>query len=234
MRNAQNNFDQKTKTVNELEASLDTRDPMRAVLDIVSDESRLLNPVQTSSLSSHQTELLEMTLSHLSINDLTHCLAVSKHWHTSILSSLILRRTLFLEPSPTREYIKSMAQDRGKPMYALLREPVKGSLAIVEPHPAILPLTESHEVWVKETRWMYCDVLRRVRPETLLFQPPIAKVIVWQRREDSTRKLIHEVVCADGVTFGALLDAIRVKREKHEKSCIGTVGGCCYGKVGGR
>jgi hypothetical protein len=81
---------------------------------------------------------------------------------------------------------------------------------------------------------MYCDVLRRVRPETLLFQPPIAKVIVWQRREDSTRKLIHEFVCADGVTLGALLDAIRVKREKHEKSCIGTVGGCCYGKVGGR
>jgi hypothetical protein len=81
---------------------------------------------------------------------------------------------------------------------------------------------------------MHCDVLRNVRPETLLFQPPIAKVIVWQRREDSTRKLIHEVVCPDGVTFGALLSAIRVKRERHEESCKGTIGGCCYGSVGGR
>jgi hypothetical protein len=81
---------------------------------------------------------------------------------------------------------------------------------------------------------MHCDVLRRLRPETLLFQPPLVKVIVWQRREDSTRKLIHEVVRSEGVTFDALLDAIRVKRERHEESCRGTIGGCCHGVVGGR
>lgn len=175
-----------------------------------------------------------MTLSHLSTKDLTHCLAVSKHWHTSILNSLILRRTLFLESSPTREYVKPIAQDGNKRSYALLKKPVKGSLSIVEPHPAILPLTESHEVWVKETRWMYCDALRNIRPETLIFQPPIAKVIVWQRREDSTRILIHEVVRSEGVTFGALLDAIRVKREKHEEACSKTVNECCHGSAGDR
>lgn len=81
---------------------------------------------------------------------------------------------------------------------------------------------------------MHCGVLRRVSPETLLFQPPIVKVIVWQRREDSTRKLIHEVVRSEGVTLDALLGAIRVKRERHEEYCKGTIGGCCYGKVGGR
>lgn len=81
---------------------------------------------------------------------------------------------------------------------------------------------------------MYCELLRHTRPETLLFQPPIAKVIVWQRREDSMRKLIHEVVCPDGVTFGALLGAIRSKRERHEESCRVTVGGCCQGTIGGR
>jgi hypothetical protein len=133
-----------------------------------------------------------------------------------------------------REYIKSISQHGNKPSYALLNKPVKGSLAIVDPHPAILPLTDSHEVWVKETRWMHCDILRRVKPETLLFQPPIAKVIVWQRCEDSTRKLIHEVVCPDGVTFDALLRSICVKRESHEESCRGTIGGCCHGMVGGR
>lgn len=68
----------------------------------------------------------------------------------------------------------------------------------------------------------------------MLFQPPLNQVIVWQRREDSTRKLIHEIVCPEGVTFGALLGAIRVKHERHEKSCSGTTGGCCHGLVGGR
>lgn len=136
---------------------------------------------------------------------------------------------MFLEPSLTREYIKSVAQHGSKQVYALILEPVKGNLAIVNPHPAILPLTESHEVWVKETSWIACDILRRVRPETLLFQPPIAKVIVWQRREDSTPKLIPEVVCDGGVTFDVLLRAIRVKREKHEESCKQTVHGCCQG-----
>ena len=84
-----------------------------------------------------------MTLLHLSINDLARCLAVSRHWHRSILGSIVLRRTLFLEPSPTREYIKSVAQHGSKQVYTLLSSPVKGNLAIVEPHPAILPLTES-------------------------------------------------------------------------------------------
>jgi len=139
-----------------------------------------------------------MTLIYLSINDLTHCLAVSKRWHTAILGSHVLRRTLFLEPSPTREYIKFVAQTGQRPAYVLLHDPVKGSFAIINPHPAILPLTDSHEIWVKETRWIYCDLLRNVRPATLVFQPPIKKVIVWQRREDSTRKLIHEVVCPEG------------------------------------
>lgn len=175
-----------------------------------------------------------MTLIHVPIKDLAYCLAVSQHWHRTILGSIALRRALFLEPSPTREYIKSVARDGSKQVYAILREPVKGSLAIVEPHPALLPLTESHEVWVKDTRWIACDIFRNVRPETLLFQPPLKKVIVWQRREDSTRKLIHEVVCDGGVTFDALLGKIRVKREKHEESCRQTVDGCCRRVVLGR
>lgn len=163
------------------------------------------------------------------MKDLARCLAVSKHWHSTILGSYVLRRTLFLEPSPTREYIKSVSQNGQRPVYALLREPVKGSFAIIEPHPAILPLTESHEVWVKETRWIFCDLLRNVRPATLVFQPPIEKVIVWQRRENSTRKLIHEVVCPEGVTFGALLGAKHLKREKHEETCSKTSNECCHG-----
>ena len=119
-------------------------------------------------------------------------------------------------------------------MYGLRREPVKGSFAIIEPHPAILPLTDSHEIWVKETRWIGCDLLQHVRPSALIFQPPIEKVIVWQRRENSPRKLIHEAVCPEGVTFGALLSAIRVKREKHEETCSLAGNGCCHGTAGGR
>jgi hypothetical protein len=57
---------------------------------------------------------------------------------------------------------------------------------------------------------------------------------VWQRRENSPRKLIHEAVCPEGVTFGALLSAIRVKREKHEETCSLAGNGCCHGTAGGR
>jgi len=52
---------------------------------------------------------------------------------------------------------------------------------------------------------MDCGVLGCVRPETLVFQPPVAKVIVWQRRGEEGRRLIQEVGCEGGVTFGALL-----------------------------
>ena len=79
---------------------------------------------------------------------------------------------------------------------------------------------------------MDCGVLGCLRPETLVFQPPVEKVIVWQRRGVEGRRLIHEVVGFGGVTFGALLGAIRVKREKHVESCNGMSGGCCRGTVG--
>lgn len=129
----------------------------------------MFNLFENLSLILRQTELLETTLTLLSINDLTSCLAVSKHWHTTILGSQVLRRTLFLDPSPTREYIKSITQNGQRPLYALLREPLKGSFAFIDPYPAILPLTESHKVWVKETRWIDCDLLRNVRPHDIGF-----------------------------------------------------------------
>lgn len=194
----------------------------------------MFNLFENLSLNLRQTELLEMTLTLLSINDLNSCLAISEQWHTTILGSHVLRHTLFLDPSPTRVYIKSITQNGQRPVYTLPRQPVKGSFAIIDPHPAILPLTESHEVWVKETRWIDCDLLRNVHPMTLVFQPPIKKVIVWQRRENSSRKSIHEVVRPEGVTFGALLGAIRVKREKHEEACSKTSNECCHGTAGGR
>lgn len=45
-----------------------------------------------------------MTLALLSTKDLTRSLAVSRHWHKTILSSVILRRNLFLDYPLKREF----------------------------------------------------------------------------------------------------------------------------------
>lgn len=169
-----------------------------------------------------------MTLSHLSTKDLTRCLTISKYWKDSILGSLVLRRKLFLEPVPDKEweYLEYADEEEDwdltclwiPPAYApsLVRAPTKRgcSLTIVEPHPIILPKINNVTPTYVESDHMPCDRLRTVPPETFLFQPPGFEELTVEYKWGHPRyKRLSYIESARGVTFGDILKSLDELRQ---------------------
>lgn len=135
----------------------------------------------------------------------------------------MLRRNLFLDPEPTREYLVSEWTSETERGVRLTHEPRncgKGNLAILELHPILKirhedsgrPLGEGQEGL--SFHGISCSFLQTVHPSTLVFQPPLMEVIAYlvDEFEDMTDpKQILAVFRAKGVTFGGLLDDMQPK-----------------------
>lgn len=156
-------------------------------------------------------------MSHLQTKDLTRALTVSKHWQKSILGSIALKRILFLEAAPEKEYLyhESVLAPEGYgyvSRYSLIFERKEGATTIVELHPALVPYSKSFTdlscSYVKIGRkYMSCDRLRAVHPATFLSQPPLegVRVSYIKGRSHWIERAFRET---GGMTFGKLLRAM--------------------------
>lgn len=153
-----------------------------------------------------QSELLEMILSLLPINSLTHALPVSKDWNSAILNSPQLRRILFLEPAPakthlewktdvdTKWYEEEKFADRAyRPV--IVSQASQSSEVLVVANPILQPRNQLFTSL--ETHWVDCKRYTMVPPTTLLFQPPLAKVLLQMRGGDDIT-----IERREGITFG--------------------------------
>lgn len=139
-----------------------------------------------------QHELLVMILSPLSMKDLSHALSVSKQFNKTILDSMELRRTLFLESGPASEYLQFL-RGRDQRCYEtrLSLQPVIGhaplvereafdfevvTRVIVDAHPVVLGgLGGRHTGSSSDIEISLSDysVLTSVPASAFLFQPPL-------------------------------------------------------------
>lgn len=166
-----------------------------------------------------------MILSNLQTKDLTRALTVSRRWQKCILGSITLKRILFLEAAPEKEYpyFDSVPAPRGPgyvTRYSLIYERKERGTTIVELHPALIPHSDSFT----ELSWSYveigrtypsCDFLRTVHPATFLSQPPLEEVKLSYVRGPSrwTDVVFRET---GGMTFGALLRAMSSLQEEDK------------------
>jgi len=203
-------------------APRDKPDSTRAVLDIVSRPATPSHPYP--SLTPYQSELLELILSRLPAKDLTRALTVSKHWQKSILGSVVLRRNLFLDPDPLREYITSEWNSKDHCIDKITREPrtPRGSFnyPIIELHPFLKTRPGDNGRPLGETMAtvcfhdMPCSSLQTVHSSTFLFQPPLKEVIAYhvdEFEEMTGPQRIFSINRTKGVTFGDLLDEMQPK-----------------------
>lgn len=163
-----------------------------------------------------------MVLSHLQIKDLTRALTVSKRWQKSILGSLVLRRILFLDPNPRREYLGDrFVVEQRKWVATIHREPQRGRRLVVEPHPAILGFSNRNSRQNDSrahTHFLSCDHLQTVPASTFLCQPPVNEATIWCRSSSMNHLFKSVLRCAGGLTFGSLLKhtkSLRVLRIEH-------------------
>jgi hypothetical protein len=142
------------------------------------------------------------------MKDLTRCLAISKHWRQSILSSIMLRRKLFLYPDPKKEYYSIQSS-------VLLREKSATSRSIHELHPILMPYSNPCTRIYLEVNEIPHKSLRTVHPATLLFQPPLDRIQVDCAKHEALIVLTR----TDGVTFGDIikgLDKLCTRRLQDE------------------
>jgi hypothetical protein len=113
------------------------------------------------------------------IKDLTRDLRVSKQWQKTILGSMFLRRTLFLDPNPKpkKEYIENVLGEYWLHVPTIVHDYKANITAwIVELHPALLPYSSLEGCLMVEE--VPCDRLRAVHPSTLISQPPVQALMV--------------------------------------------------------
>jgi len=136
-------------------------------------------------------------LNVFSAKDLTRSLAVSKHWRSSILRSTTLRRKLFLDPDPRREYLPFRPSVFGE---------TATSWPIHEPHPILQPYSINAETYGPNlgVNRVPRKSLRTVHPATLLFQPPLNSIEVTCLGCGA----VETVVRFSGVTFGQLVELL--------------------------
>ena len=165
-----------------------------------------------------------MTLSNLSLKDLTRVLTVSKQWHEAILGSIKLRRKLFLAPLETREFLVCEKAQDGR-RYRNLRsfgptlEPDTSQPCrlVVEMHPALADWSKIDETAPRRIDLALLHKLKEVSAHTLCFQPPLKSVDLdgcpW----------FNVVHSGGGVTFGALVkscERIQEKARLHEPQLL--------------
>lgn len=160
-----------------------------------------------------------MVLSHLPIRDLTRSLSVSKQWNSTILGSMELRRTLFLEPAPVKEHLEYQLwytiEPRRRPdrrsmaLPVIVYEPSEHSKVVVEPHPVIASACNLESRSYQEVRELSLERLKTVSPSTLLFQPPPKRVSVHYG--------LARLPGPAEVTSGAIVEGYEKARELAEK-----------------
>lgn len=154
------------------------------------------------------------------MKDLSRALSVSKQFDRTILDSMELRRTLFLEPEPAREYLEFM-RGRDQRCYdvwnssqpVVVRRPLGAhefsqnlTRVIVQPQNSLWRVGDFYleDVNAHEVRMSVSDfqVFRTAPPSAFLFQPPLDNVTIanWGRRA--------QLEIPGGVTFGAVVQAI--------------------------
>lgn len=165
-----------------------------------------------------------MILSLLPINSLTRALPVSKHWNSAILNSPQLRRTLFLEPAPAKIHLE-WKTDVDARWYeeeefacrayhpVIVSQASQGSKVVVVAHPILQP--RGHLFTSLETHWVDCKSYRMVPRPTLLFQPPLAKVLLQMRGGDDIT-----IERREGVTFGDIYRELDKLKFWNPKSAL--------------
>jgi hypothetical protein len=149
-------------------------------------------------------------MSNLSTRDLTRTLWLSKQWQAAVLSSIDLRRILFLSHASNISYLE--LSDYG--VESIVHQPSDRSLKIVEPHPVLWRRWKRGwvtDVAMDSVRWWE---LATVSPSTFLFQPPIVSIRISHR----LRKVC--IQRAEGVTFGAVIEALDAMCEEEEENPI--------------
>jgi hypothetical protein len=148
-----------------------------------------------------------MVLSHLPIRDLTRSLSVSKQWNSTILGSMDLRRTLFLEPAPAQEHLEyrlryevntSRYPEKCRKPPVIIYEPSEDSKIVIEPHPVIASACDLESRAHQDIRSLSLKELKTVSPSTLLFQPPLKEISVCYGPVS--------VPGSAGATFGAIVE----------------------------
>jgi len=159
-----------------------------------------------------------MVLSHLSTRDLTRSLSVSKQWHMTILSSMELRRILFLEPVPVKEHLehkpwykakRTRYREKCRIQPVIINEPNERSKIIFEPRPVVAPACDLESKVRQGIRGLSLEELKAVSPSTLLFQPPLEDVSVHYG--------LVQIPDPQGVTFGAIVKGFEKARALAEK-----------------
>lgn len=168
-----------------------------------------------------QVELLELILIHLPIRTLSRALSVSKHCRDVITSNRQLRHTLFLESTPTSEYlitkgwtvetttvsgIREQSQRRVLIVVQDRCQVSEDDRLIVKALPALHalptsrynPRAEDYQLPNCRTQHLFCDTIKKLPANTLLFQPPVTSVIMYHYGS----KLWLE--CSEGAIFGVV------------------------------
>jgi hypothetical protein len=162
-----------------------------------------------------------MVLSHLPIRDLTRSLSVSKQWNSTILGSRDLRRNLFLEPAPVKEYLehkkwykikKGHYTEKRERQPVIIYEPSEHSQIIAEPHPVIASACNLESRADQDIRGLSLEDFKTVSPSTLLFQPPPKRISVCYGPEIVSRSPV--------MTFGAIVEGFEKARKSAEKMVL--------------
>lgn len=165
-----------------------------------------------------------MILSLFPIDSLTRALPVSKHWNSAILNSPQLRRILFLEPAPAKIHLewktdvdarwyeeKEFAGRAYHPV--IVSQASQSSKVVVVAHPILQP--RGHLFTSLETHWVDCKRYKMVPRLTLLFQPPLAKVLLQMRGGDDIT-----IERREGVTFGDIYGELHKLKFWNPKSAL--------------
>jgi len=157
-----------------------------------------------------------MVLSHLSTKDLTRALTVSKVWQKCILGSIVLRRTLFLEPVMKKEYLDCAIVEDRRWVDSIIHEPNVNSQTIVELHPILATHPKPRDKTRINSKCSRCDILSTVQPLAFLVQPPLeeVKVAYYTTGNGITTSNVKRT---GGVTFGAILKELVSLRVRHDE-----------------
>jgi len=161
-----------------------------------------------------------MILLYLSTKDLTRALTVSKYWQKSILGSVTLKRILFLEAAPKKEFLRMVLDEDRNWVSSLLDKPEKNCKVITEPHPMLAPYINRYEPTgtYLSIAAVPCDTLRTVHPSAFLFQPPLKNIEMAYLKLSAHCEHWGRGRYPGGATFGDLLkkvDALRIQSEEH-------------------
>jgi hypothetical protein len=160
-----------------------------------------------------------MVLAQLEIRDLTRALSVSKYWQHIILSTIELRRNLFLAPKEKSDEALEWKQPRLEWEPFIVHESTSSSKSIVKAHPVLVPdLSLRTSLNIKQPH----ASLQMVSPSTLLTQPPVTEVIIEQHAFSipCTDARTHKFVLKrpEGVTFGDVVEEMRVRQARESSS----------------